>query len=138
MFVIENRRANRHWIAGIFTAREDAEAFLGLIVGEDARLVEIASCRYPFFVLESDGFEYGDLFWVQARLRTLPPAADDATILCNLYLVTEDFRPKRPGSDYMGLLQHWHVESSQRRQGAEFAAMLTEAVDYACRKSPPA
>lgn len=138
MFVIENRRADRHWIAGIFQARDDAEAFLASIVGEHARLVEIASCRYPFFVLESDGFEYGDLFWVQARLRTMPPVADDDAILCKVYLITEDFRPKRPGSDYMGLLQHWHVESSQLRQATEFAAMLTEAMDYACKKSPPA
>ena len=113
MFSIEATNTKKwRWIAGIFAHRATAEAFL-LSVPEAARsmqhIVELPVSRYPVFVVEERGFEYGDLNFVRAKLQGLVPHGDEDHIHMNVYAVREDFAPTRPGIDSMGGLLHWHI-----------------------------
>ena len=100
------------WIAGIFQTLTDAEGFLNLIP-EPARalqrIVEIHTTNYPVFIVENEGFQYGDLAFIQSVLKGLTPIGDEDHIHLNVYAVREDFAPDIPGSDYMGSLLHWHI-----------------------------
>lgn len=113
MFVIEaTNKKNWRWIAGIFLERQRAEAFLQ-DVPEEARefqcVVEVPVGGYPVFVIEDQGFEYGDLAFVRERLKSLVPKGDDDFIHLNIYAVQVDFAPDVAGVDAMGGLLHWHV-----------------------------
>ena len=113
MFAIEaTNKKKRRWIAGIFLERQRAEAFLQS-VPEEARelqsIVDVPVRNYPVFVIEDRGFEYGDLAFVRARLKSLMPNGDEDFIHLNVYAVKEDFAPDVPGVDAMGGLLHWHV-----------------------------
>ena len=113
MFSIEATNAKKwRWIAGVFERRAAAEAFL-LAVPEAARamqhVVELPVSSYPVFVIEDRGFEYGDINFVRAKLRSLVPHGDEDHIHMNVYAVRADFAPTEPGIDSMGGLLHWHV-----------------------------
>jgi len=113
MFSIEATNTKKwRWIAGIFAHRAAAEDFL-LLVPETARsmqhIVELPVAKYPVFVIEDRGFEYGDENFVSAKLQGLVVHGDEDHIHMNVYAVREDFVPARPGTDSMGSLLHWHI-----------------------------
>jgi hypothetical protein len=37
---------------------------------------------------------------------------DDEWCYVNLYRLAEEYVPHRPGTDYMGILPHWHIDNS--------------------------
>lgn len=113
MFAIEATNTKKwRWIAGVFQHRSDAEAFL-LAVPEAARamqhIVELPAIRYPVFVIEDRGFEYGDIDFIRSRLKSLIPHGDEDHIHMNVYAIREDFAPSKAGIDSMGALLHWHI-----------------------------
>jgi len=100
------------WISAICRDRQAAEAVLATVPAHLAtmqRLVEIAHDRYPLFVIEDRGFEYGTADLVRKRLAELQPSGDEDAVLLNVYIVREDFVPEHPGEDSMGHLYHWHI-----------------------------
>ena len=113
MFIIEATNAkNWRWISGIFQHHADAQAYFDTIP-EPARslqrIVEAPVSAYPFFIIEKSGFVYGDIGFVRARLRELVPKGEEEYSHFTLYVVREDFAPVKPGTDYMGILWHWHI-----------------------------
>lgn len=113
MYSIEATNAKSwKWISGIFQTFEEAEGFLNL-VPEPARslqrILEIQPAKYPVFIIENNGFQYGDLGFIQTRLKSLTPSGDEDHIHMNVYAVLEDFIPDVPGRDSMGSLLHWHI-----------------------------
>lgn len=100
------------WISAICKDRRMAEAFLATVpphLGTMQRFVEIPHDRYPLFVIEDRGFEYGNADLVRKRLAGLQPSGDEEAVMLNVYIVREDFVPERPGEDSMGYLYHWHI-----------------------------
>jgi hypothetical protein len=88
------------------------ERFLNLVpesVRALQRIVEIQITNYPIFIVEDEGFQYGDLAFIQSVLKGLTPIGDEDHIHVNVYAVREDFAPDIPGTDYMGMLLHWHI-----------------------------
>lgn len=113
MFAIEAKNLKGwRWIAGVFAEQSAAEAFLQA-VPEPARayqrIVELPLTKFPVFVIEDRGFEYGDIGFVRAKLQALVPNGDEDHIHLNVYVVLEDFSPAQPGIDSMGGLLHWHI-----------------------------
>jgi hypothetical protein len=113
MYVIEATNAKKwQWISGIFRNRAEAEVFF-LSIPESARsfrrIIEIPVTRFPFFIIEDRGFEYGGLAFVRERLKKLVPSGSENNVLLNVYAVRQEFRPPVPGTDKMGELDHWHV-----------------------------
>ncbi len=113
MFAIEATNSkNWRWIAGVFQHRAAAEAFLQSVpeaTQSQHRIVALPLQRYPVFIIEEDGFEYGDVHLVRAKLKRLVPQGDEDHLHLNVYAVREDFAPEEPGIDAMGSLIHWHI-----------------------------
>jgi len=120
MHVVQSMNA-RGWISGIFRMKEDADRFVARIP-EPARTAHRTDHMpvedYPLFIVEHQGFRFGDLAFALDSLRQLVPSPDEDQVHFNLYAVTEDFSPTRPGSDCMGRLQHWHVDNEQLEPGS--------------------
>ena len=77
--------------------------------------MEIPHERYPLFVIEDRGFEYGNADFVRKRLAALQPSGDEDAVLLNVYIAREDFVPEHPGEDSMGYLYHWHITDDALR-----------------------
>ena len=100
------------WISAICRDRLTAATFLASVPSEFRkfqRLLEIPHRDYPLFVIEDEGFEYGDANFVRTRLAQLLPSGDEDVVLLNVYIVREDFVPQHPGEDSMGYIDHWHI-----------------------------
>jgi hypothetical protein len=113
VFVIEatNEKGWR-WISAICRERAVAENFLASIpdrLRPIQRIVEITQSGYPLFIVEDQGFEYGDATFVRNRLAQLRPCGNEDNILLNVYIASRDFTPTHPGKDSMGILDHWHI-----------------------------
>ena len=137
MHVIEatNEKGWR-WISGIFSDRAEAEFFYRSIPADERKsqaIVEIPPAGYPFFVIESEKFSYGDIAGVITALDALRPVGNEDAILLNIFVVEEDFRPPKPGADHMGALEHYHITDStlKPRQRAKFIKQLRESVSQA-------
>ncbi|MFY7939595.1 MAG: hypothetical protein ACOVOX_01680 [Burkholderiaceae bacterium] len=135
MFAIEATNARKwRWIAGIFQHLDDAEQFLNSVPIQARamqRIVEFPLQCYPVFIVEDQGFEYGDLDFVRAKLSALLPCGDEDQIHMNIYAVREDFVPAPPGVDSMGGLLHWHVTdwTLQPPRSAVFDEELSEIAE---------
>ena len=72
MVVIEATNAKGwRWLAGVFAEQDAAAAFLSAVPEQERhsqKTVVLPDLRYPFFVIETRGFEYGDLAFVKSRL----------------------------------------------------------------------
>ena len=114
MQVIEFRDGQRRWISGIFKAADAATAFWQRIpAGQKLHhhLTTIVPDQYPFYVVDTDHYQYLPPVQVLQIVRDLHPTGDD-DVHFNLYRIDEDFVPNRPGADIMGRLQHWHIDDS--------------------------
>lgn len=116
MYAIEATKSKKwRWIAGIFEHHSTAKAFLLSIpeaVNCKQHIVELLLKRYPVFIIEERGFEFGDINFVRAKLKSLSPHGNEDYIHVNVYAVREDFAPAEPGIDNMGSLLHWHITDS--------------------------
>lgn len=107
----------REFIAGIFSEKESAMKFV-LEISEAERdsvtLLE-TDCGYPFYISENhEGFSYFSSTDVELLLNGFIEDMhnqDEEWCYTNLYRVAEDFSPKKPGKDYMGLLPHYHIDN---------------------------
>jgi hypothetical protein len=114
VFVIEAKRGNLRWISGVFKDDADATRFLERIpdeLAEHQRLYEVPLKSYPVFIIEEKRFELASEAAVAERLAAIKEVADDLYVYFNIYRLTEDYEPDPPGSDYMGELEHYHVDN---------------------------
>lgn len=113
MFSIEaENERGRRWVSAICRERVTAQAFLASVPDDlksIQRLVEIPHDEYPLFILERDGFAYGDVSLVSRCLAALEPSGDEDAVLLNIYVLEQDHTPRFPGRDCMGSIRHWHI-----------------------------
>jgi len=139
MYAIEARKEKgKQWIFGIFKSRIDAERYFSTIpAGLRSRqsLKEIPFANYPFFVIEKcgpekDGFQYLDFEGVKAALTALRPIGTGDTELIIIFVLTEDFFSPEAGTDYMGILDHYHItnQSLGRKQHAFYLRYFRKVV----------
>lgn len=71
---------------------------------------EVGPVNFPLFVVEdSTGFAAMSSTEVEQFATQTSPSGDSDAMHFNLYLFTSDWRPPRPGTDYMGVVRHVHV-----------------------------
>lgn len=113
MFVIESTNAKGwRWISAVVQTQDEAQAQLDAIpAGSRAhhRIVANPASGFPVFLIESRGFEWGDLDFIRARLARTQPCGDEDRVHFNIYAFEGPFVPGKPGRDDMGRLLHWHV-----------------------------
>ncbi len=116
MFVIESTNAKQwRWISAVVATRDQAQAQLQRIpeaVRAQHRIVEHGAAEFPVFMIEGSGFEFGDLAFIQDKLRGTRPAGDEDVVHFNVYAFEGPFIPQHPGRDEMGGLLHWHVDDA--------------------------
>jgi len=113
MFAVEatNERQWR-WISGVFSELSKAEQYLQSVPEPqraNQRMVRLPVAKYPVLIIEDQGFEYGDVNFVRARLRELEPCGDEDHVHMSVYAVLKDFEPSVAGVDSMSKLSHWHI-----------------------------
>ena len=113
MFFIDSTNARKwRWISAVVATIGEADAQIAAIPEPERahhRIVEFDSPGFPVFMIEDQGFEFGDLTFVRCRLRQLAPSGDEDAIHFNVYAFDSPFIPERPGRDEMGRVLHWHV-----------------------------
>ena len=70
--------------------------------------------NYPLYVIESKAeFSFYSESEIKVELTKLLKCQqkDDEHIYDNIYLVKNDYQPKIPGKDYMGIIPHRHVDN---------------------------
>jgi len=134
MFVYVAKKRNA-WVGSIFQYNADAVEWWAK-VPDHAREVleglEQPGLEYPFLIIEwfpedelgkpgrasSNGFEFVSLDEGEDALKQI--VRQDSTGIdkgdftyCNVYLIAEDYtgHPDKPGADYMGALEHWHIDN---------------------------
>src|SRR5262245_52833636 len=130
MFVVQAVDGFGRWISGVFDCKAATDAYLALIPAEaraKQSVIELPGLSYPFYICEDEkGFRFLTEAEATAALKQYAGQQwrdDEDWCYANLYRIAEDWRPKRPGSDYMGILPHHHVTNftleSVARDGVE-------------------
>jgi len=113
MFLVMCQRGTHRWLSGIFLARTDAVSYVDE-VPEDLRpiqrVVEASPNEYPVYLIEDvNGLVAHSSTSLEKLLASLERVSGDDWCYFNVYRFTEDWRPPRPGTDYMGAIAHVHV-----------------------------
>lgn len=113
MFVIVASKGRFKWISGIFQAEEVALHYMGQIpeeLKEYQNLIHVEDMKYPLYIIESQrDFQFLTKDEVIGLFNHTDVSEDEDEVHFNIYTVDSDYRPKKPGTDYMGVLHHDHV-----------------------------
>ncbi|PRA08716.1 hypothetical protein CQ043_01675 [Paenibacillus sp. MYb63] len=129
MFIIIATKGNWKWISGVFQAEEVARQYMDLIPDElkaFQEFIQIENITFPFYIIERQAspFRFLDKDEVISLFDHTDISEDEDEVHFNIYTVDSDYRPKKPGTDYMGILRHDHVTNEwiemYREEGAEF------------------
>ncbi|MEO2214510.1 hypothetical protein ABGV40_26940 [Paenibacillus amylolyticus] len=129
MFIIVATKGNWKWVSGIFQAEDVARQYLDLIPDElkaYQRFIQIENITYPFYIIERQAsqFRFLDKDEVISLFDHTEVSEDEDKVHFNIYTVDSEYRPKKPGTDYMGGLRHDHVTNEfiemYRKEGTEF------------------
>jgi hypothetical protein len=119
MFAVQAVDGSRRWISGVFRSKPAIDAYLALIPdGARAKhtVIELPGLSYPLYICDDElGFRFLTEAEVAAELRRFAGEQrrdDEDWCYTNLYRIADDWRPNRPGTDYMGALPHHHVTNS--------------------------
>ncbi|MGN7411655.1 hypothetical protein [Paenibacillus sp. SAF-068] len=129
MFIIVATKGNLKWISGIFQAEQVAKQYMDLIpdeLKEYQEFIQIGNITYPFYIIERQKFPFRFLGKdeVISLFDHTELLEDEDEVHFNIYTVDLDYRPKKPGTDYLGALRHDHVTNEfiemYRKEGTEF------------------
>lgn len=112
MFIIVANKGMRSWISGIFDNETTAEQYIDTMpdeLKEFQQRIELDNLNYPFYIVERDSFQFLTQDEVIAVLEQTEATEDEDEVHFNLYTIESDYRPRMPGTDYMGILRHEHV-----------------------------
>jgi len=127
MYIIEARDDHNSWISGIFEQDFRALTFLDAIpinVKEVQKLIHV-DLFYPFYIIEKDRtFKYLNTNEMIQELNAIEVVNDSDKVYFNIYTINSDYEPKNPGTDYMGILNHDHIDNNfidrYKNEGEEF------------------
>ncbi|WP_079913011.1 hypothetical protein [Paenibacillus sp. 32352] len=115
MFIIEAHNGSRTWISGILRDEEAAKDYFNSIP-EDLRkfqsIISVSKLSYPFYIVEErKSFRYVNRADVEGLFDRISKLDDEDHVYFNLYFITQDYRHSEPGVDYMGILNHIHIDN---------------------------
>ena len=114
MFLVTCERTNHRWVSGVFRERADATSYVDEVPDELRAIqsvVEAGPSAYPVYLVEDTNFVLHSSDSLAVFLAGLRRVDDDDWCYCNVYRLTEDWWPPRPGTDYMGAIRHVHIEN---------------------------
>lgn len=112
MNYIEAVNGNQKWISGIFLKRQDAENYFHLIPEniKDGQIIKsVIFEEYPVYIVEAKEFLFVNLKGLHQVINNTEIIQGFEFTYMNIYEITGDFKPTKPGKDYMGMLKHVHI-----------------------------
>ncbi|GAS80426.1 hypothetical protein [Paenibacillus amylolyticus] len=129
MFIIVATKGDLKWISGVFQGEDVARLYMDLIpdeLKEYQEFVQVENITYPFYIIErqESPFRFLGKAEVISLFHNTDVSDDEDEVHFNIYTIDSDYRPKKPGTDYMGILRHDHVTNEfiamYREEGTEF------------------
>lgn len=115
MFIIEANKDRNSWISGIFKDEELTKKYMGLIPEEllrYQRIKTLETVKYPFYIIEEENeFKYINNEEVEEIIKSIVVKENEDHVYFNLYFITKDYQPKKPGTDNMGMINHLHIDN---------------------------
>ncbi|WP_413404584.1 hypothetical protein [Paenibacillus amylolyticus] len=114
MFIIVATKGSLKWVSGVFQAEDVARQYMDLIPDELKvyhEFIQIENITYPFYIIERQHspFRFLGKDEVISLFDKTDVSEDEDEVHFNIYTVDSDYRPMKPGTDYMGMLRHDHV-----------------------------
>ncbi|WP_433583303.1 hypothetical protein ACMX2M_16505 [Paenibacillus polymyxa] len=113
----------------MFQAEEVARQYMDFIPDElkgYQKFIQIENLTYPFYIIErlESPFRFLGKDEVSSLFDHTDISEDEDEVHFNIYMVDSDYRPKKPGTDYMGILRHDHMTNEfiemYREEGTAF------------------
>ena len=123
MNYIEAVKGNRKWISGIFMSEQDTDNYFQLIpedIRDSQRIKWVNFDKYPVYLVEAEEFYFVNLKGIREAINKIKVIQDFEYIYINIYEITKDFVPEKPGKDYMGILKHVHVNNEYQKRYTKF------------------
>ncbi|MCU6792352.1 hypothetical protein OB236_09450 [Paenibacillus sp. WQ 127069] len=127
MFIISASKEKSRWVSGIFKEEENALQFINSIpedLKEYQQLIKLENLEYPFYIKEKNGFEFVNKDEVIRIFDDIEVSQDEKIVYFNIYTIKTDYQPKKPGTDYMGILSHDHITNDflewYKKEGIDF------------------
>ena len=127
MYIIEASGEHWSWISGIFKDENRAKEYFKTIPAELKEIQTIieTSLDFPFYIIESNRtFNYLDKNGMKREFERIYRVDDQNYVYFNIYVIDSEYFPKKPGTDYMGILNHDHIDNSflewYDKEGEEF------------------
>jgi len=129
LFIIVATKGDLKWISGVFQGEDVARLYMDLIpdeLKEYQEFVQVENITYPFYIIErqESPFRFLGKAEVISLFDNTDVSDDEDEVHFNIYTIDSDYRPKKPGTDYMGILRHDHVTNEfiamYREEGTEF------------------
>lgn len=113
MYIVKASNGKYQWISGIFKEEKEVQKFIENIptdLKDYQKLIELKNLSYPFYIIESENeFEYIVVDELLSMIDGIELTEDKNRVYFNIYLIESDYRPNKPGTDYMGIIKHEHV-----------------------------
>lgn len=113
MYIVKASNGKNHWLSGIFKEMKKAQDYIKKIprnLMDYQRLIELENMNYPFYIIEKENeFECMELNRLLSIIDDLKLTEDKNRVYFNIYLIESDYKPIKPGTDYMGIIKHEHV-----------------------------
>ncbi|WP_339169181.1 hypothetical protein MKX75_07865 [Paenibacillus sp. FSL R5-0341] len=129
MFIIVATKGDLKWVSGVFQAEDVARQYMDLIpeeLKEYQEIIQVENITYPFYIIErqESPFRFLGKAEVISLFDHTDISEDEDEVHFNIYTIDFDYRPKKPGTDYMGTLRHDHVTNDfierYREEGLAF------------------
>ncbi|MBE9916446.1 hypothetical protein G8C92_20725 [Paenibacillus donghaensis] len=113
MYIVKASNGKYQWISGIFKEEKEVQKYIENIptdLKNYQKLIELKNLNYPFYIIENENeFEYIVVDELLNMIDGIELSEDKNRVYFNIYLIESDYRPNKPGSDYMGIIKHEHV-----------------------------
>ena len=74
--------------------------------------------------MEKDGFQFVNRDEMIRALNCIKISQDEDEVYFNIYTIESDYKPEKPGTDYMGILPHDHITNDfidwYKKEGEDF------------------
>ncbi|SMF78845.1 hypothetical protein SAMN05661091_1618 [Paenibacillus uliginis N3/975] len=113
MYIVKASNQKYQWISGIFKEEKEVQKYMCTIpkdLKSHQLIIELQNTNYPFYIIERENeFEYIEVQELLQMIDGIELTEEENRVYFNIYIIESDYKPKKPGTDYMGVIKHEHV-----------------------------
>ncbi|MGM1045850.1 MAG: hypothetical protein ACQEXX_06865 [Bacillota bacterium] len=128
MYVVKASNGKYQWISGIFKEEKEVQKYIDTIpmdLKNYQKLIELKNTNYPFYIIERENeFDYIEVDELLRMIDGIEFIEEENRVYFCIYIIESDYKPNKPGTDYMGIVKHDHVTNDfigwYKRKGKSF------------------